>query len=398
MKIALCQISNRLINPSSGVPSKEEEYFDLPYSKVPGYHRPEHFWEIPLWIAKASYCMPNAELYIVTDVRQAIEDLAKYDAVLFSVLEVNRKIISDLLVDLPEKLKVILGGYVTERYALHVKGNVEWYNTLQEGIKSLGFEYKEGTSYRLFKGEKTIPRLTLSNGCLNHCKFCSIPNEITEESRESIYRQVYSMADLDFELVYVNDKTFGQSRNFTCLIWAEKAIKKYNPKFHGFIIQTTATHFLALGPIFLQESRIKFVEIGVESFNTEILKSLKKPHTTELISSAVNHARVGNIKIIPNIMVGLAGRDRRGYLWTETRDTYRNTVNFLLNNKDIISHINLYTLTLYEGTRTANEIGIEGNQEGAHEKLDGKTWLANLVHREFFETFCEIGKKLINKK
>jgi hypothetical protein len=130
MKIAFCQISNTLINP------EPDQYAENIYSKVPGYKKGADFWEIPLWIAKASYCIPEGELYIIRDVEKAFYDLLKFDVVMFSALEVNKSIIKQICLNLPPEIKVIIGGYVEPTY--FVNAGFNWFYTLQAGIEFLG--------------------------------------------------------------------------------------------------------------------------------------------------------------------------------------------------------------------------------------------------------------------
>jgi tRNA A37 methylthiotransferase MiaB len=420
MKVIACQISNQLINPSPKYEgfegqdrksytdnqdresyivdeslekeSKSEEYFDLLYSEVPGYYKGEDFWEIPLWIAELSNSIPDLELHIVRNMKESIEYLrqAETDYVCFSCLEVNKEFIKEIIDSLKEQ-KFILGGYISEEYFYYAGLHAWWFYTLRNAIEFMGFTYQKGVSYRLFQGMKTIPRLTLSKGCTNYCSFCTVPKKIEELSTNEIFPQCVAMKDLDFELVYLNDKTFGQAKNHTELICLYHFLKSLNPNFQGFIIQTTASQFLKFSSKFLQDSHIKFVELGVESYNQWILSKLCKPTSTMQIDKACNWIYELNFKgidiqLIPNVMVGLAGEE-----WKETRETYQNTLDFLKDNKDIVSHINVYWLSLYEGTKSAKELA-DGNPLDQDENSSEKTWLrGEPVHEWFYKKVLEFG-------
>ena len=143
MKIILCQVSNKLINPPKG--SLEEFYFNSLYSSRPGYFNPVSgdFWEIPLCIARASKSIPGAALHIVKDVQESIDYLnqTRPNYVLFSVLEVNKELIKSIILACP-KVRFICGGYINKRFfqdGVDYPPNFEWFDSLQAGLEDLGF-------------------------------------------------------------------------------------------------------------------------------------------------------------------------------------------------------------------------------------------------------------------
>ena len=360
MKIAFCQISNTLINPEP-----EDEYTKFIYSQ-PGFKKPADFWEIPLWVAKMSYSIPEGELYVVKSVAQAVKDLSKYDAVCFSVLEVNRKLVLTIVADLPCHIKVVLGGYVKNNFKSLERFNIHWFDTLQAGVEFLGFKYQEGVSYKLFKGIGTIPRLSLSDGCLYRCKFCCVEKTLKEYTLEATTQNIDAMRDLDFELVYINDKTYGQATNHRWVKGFFYYIKSFNPNFKGFIIQTTAVNFLKLDSDLMPF--IAYVELGVESFNNNILKAMNKPHREKQVKDACwkifdLQTQGLNIQLIPNILVSLPG---------ETKATYQKTLDFLKNVSKIVSHANIYSLALYPGA--ALETELVHTEQDKNENSVNKSW------------------------
>lgn len=396
MKIALCQISNKLINPSLAY-SKEQEYSDLLYKTREGYYRPQHFWEIPLWIAEVSNSIPNATLHIVEDVKESIKYLRdkKPEYVLFSCLEVNKHFIKTILEGCPE-ITFILGGYIDPTFFFKNHSNlfplhVKWFENLPDAISFLGYKVIPGYSYRLFKKCKTIPRLVMSAGCLNRCAFCSAEKTIKKKSTKNVYAQIKSFRSLNFKLVYLNDKTFGQAKNYRLLPDIYRKIKKYNPNFLGFIIQTTATQFNRFSIEFAEDSHILYVEIGIESYNDDILKALNKPHRRKHIDETCHRIRNMGIKLIPNIIVGLTGQ--LGCFrewWQESSNTYQNTLTFLRNNRDIISHVNVYFLSLYRNTETSLQLN-SSKEEDYNENNSDKSWLKGNHHKEFYAQTIQFG-------
>lgn len=351
-RVLMIQISNSLLNPKKAERTAESTYYDMLYTKRDGYVRPDDFWELPEWQAMVAGRFPDSDLYVVRNINQAKKFLAEsgYSAILFSTQDVSRKYQHELAEAFPGN--VVLGGYADKTYFKDL-ANAKWYDSIEDAAEDILGNAAGDTSsdYSLYKDTETIPRLCMSQGCLHKCAFCSVPKDLTVTAAEAIAAQVAAFKDLKFKLVYLNDKTFGQAKNYKDLIDINQQIKKYNKDFQGFIIQTTAAQMKHMTGQFMHDAGIKYVELGVESFNDMILQKVHKPATTKLIQEAVDKLRRYNIAFIPNVLVGLMGKG-----WSETRGSYQNTLNFLRDNSDIISHVNLYNLALYTGTELADEI------------------------------------------
>ena len=382
--------SNNTIPEAS---TEGDAYFNKLYRNRSGYSRPVDFWELPQWAAEAAHSIPKADTYIVRNIEEAIAFLEStdYDAAMFSVMDANKVLVKRIVER--TSTKIIAGGYVTKDYFKDNK-NVTYVKDVKEGVEKLNLKHKSGTDYTAFANTPTIPRLECSQGCKHSCSFCTVPKKITMPKSDDISAQIKAFKDLDFKLVYLNDKTFGQAINYKNLVRFNKEMKKINPNFEGFIIQTTAPALLKMSDTFLQESGIKYVELGVETYNDDILKNIKKPHTTNLIDQAVEKLRLNNINFIPNIMIGLAGV-KNNVLWTETKDTYQNTLDFLNKNKDIISHTNPYVLAVYEGTETNKQLS-KGIETDSDENVINKSWLKNkTIHQNFYRDVIEFSTNVL---
>lgn len=376
MKVLFCQISTKLLN------TKKRNYSSIYYNtwyeqhKEDGYVKPEHFWEIPLWIAEVSYCVESKELHIIEDIQQSAEYINNSDAdiVLFSVLDVNKPIIEKLCYEINKP--ICLGGYSKLE-----NEKVKWFNSVPELCQHFNIPYRKGTDYSLFKNIECIPRLQLSRGCLHKCKFCTIPKGIEENNFLEIKQQVYSIRNmLKFKLVYIDDKTFGQASNYPILKWVYRKIKQVNPEFKGFIVQTTASKLL---DICLEEHFTKLhlfaVELGVESYNNSILKDMKKPATENSIQRAVDVLRLYNINVILNLIVGLPN---------ETRETYLHTLEFINGVKPY--GMNIYNLALYKDSELSKELNIEDADENKVIK-SYHTLSQNRLNKWFNDTLFLIG-------
>ena len=375
MKFCFLQVSDRLLNPDDKS-NPADNYFKAiwPNMAGEGYYRPEHYWEIPTWIAELSHCLKDKdhelELYHIDKIcpddcptpSQHAPILPDADIYFASVMDCNKEILKKVVRDNPKKF-FYFGGYIgrKEFYSFfHYTGlettlsNVSWCDTIQEVCDALQVEYQYGTDYLLFKGMKCIPRLTLSNGCTNRCRFCTIPDEIIETAPLKVLEQIKSFENLDFESVYISDKTFGQASNYDLLKYSYTTIKSFNPKFRGFTIQTTCYQILKFygQGINLKDLGIVNVEIGVESYNDDILKKYNKPQNTGTIDMALNILKSMGINIIPNIIIGLPG---------ESMFSYWNTLDWILRNKHDFLMLNVTNFVPYGGSDAS---GIVKTQPG----------------------------------
>jgi hypothetical protein len=386
----LIQFSTELINGDRPRTSADD-YYDKLYSNRSGYSRPKDFWELPQWIGVASKNLPNADVYVVRDMGEAARflDQAKYGTIAFSALDVNSKLVQGLIDTY--KGKVAIGGY-TDMTPFKGRDNVTVYKTMPEWIKAEGKTFQDGVDYRHFRGTEVVPRLSLSEGCLHNCDFCGVEGKghaPREVDKAVVDEQIKAFRDLKAKLVYINDKTFGQAQNHQDLIEIRKKIQKDNPAFEGFIIQTSAAQMQKMDPKFLQDAGVKYVEMGVESYNDSILKSVKKPANEKLIDSAVAKIRESGAQFIPNVMIGLPG---------ETPETYQHTLSFLDKNADVISHVNAYNVALYQGSELAKKLGGLKTATDADENITQKSWQQTpQVDQAFHDAVMKFGSEALDK-
>jgi hypothetical protein len=332
-----------------------DRYWDVFYKRWEdiGYYMGEYVFEIPKWIAEISYFLPEHEkeiLYCKHDIGEAISKINQggYSYVLMSLMNANQDFIYEVIKSCPSQ-KFLVGGY-NDAFMRRMETelpNVRICDTTKDTARELGVDYSFGTDYSLFKGESVIPRLTLSYGCLNKCKFCIVPHgKVTPISNEVIIQQMRSFSHLDYRLVYIDDKTFGQSPNYTFL----KDLSNYSDKddFNGFIVQTT-TGLVARKAKEFRDINVRVAEIGLESYNDKILKMYRKPSSERFIRESVDAAHENGLLLIANIIIGLPG---------ETEQTYRRTYDYvmpLLESGRLIG-INPAIYTDYDNEQNLGEI------------------------------------------
>jgi hypothetical protein len=351
-KYCFIQVSDRLLNPDVEDNPADNYYKELwPNMAKHGYFKPHHYWEIPTWIAQMSYALGNGpeneqELYHVT---AGPTILPEADVYFMSVLDCNKDILARIVRMNPDK-QFVLGGYIeySEIEWLFGPGSIhcQWYESIEDYIHiefGMNVIYRYGTCYDLFRGMMCIPRLALSEGCHHSCKFCSIDNTVVQYSGIEILQQAESFRDLHFELVYINDKTFGQASNCKDLKYLYNTIKAYNPDFRGFIVQTSCAQVWKwmMNDIVLDDLHIVNVEIGVESYNDCILRKYNKPQSTVMIDKVVDWVLREGMNVIPNIIIGLPG---------ENMPTYTETLMWLHERKDDFRMLNITNFVPYAGS------------------------------------------------
>lgn len=402
-KILCIQISNNLINGKYDKNDISQVYYKTLYDikKNQGYIKPKHFWELPLWVTEVDYNV-DVDFYICKNITDTINYIlnSNYHYILFSVLDVNKKIILKIMHKVKQEYKqidnyntiFILGGYINinEYFKFYIhNGYALTFNTIKDFIEFLGLKYKKGNSYKLFEGYKTIPRLTLSTGCLNNCDFCTIEKKITPTSTQVIKQQIAAFKPLKFKLIYINDKTFGQCYNYKLLPVLYKIIKKYNSSFEGFIIQTTTGQILKISDNFIKESHIKYIELGIETFNDNILRKHNKPSSEKLTVRALSKInKLENAQAIVNIIIGLP---------EETNITYSNTLNLIKLFKKTISHLNIYNLAIYDNTELSKK--IKYTESDKNELGLNKSFHKDInSHKNFYNNIHKLGINLLKEK
>jgi len=273
------QVSHRVtapVNPTL-------EYYTKVYDKLEGFEiASPDFMELPTWIAIASGMLGDnytQVLHVVTDVEDTIEYLntLPWDTtILASVMDVNVSVLQHIVEEAEPKYWVV-GGYVDFKRYIWLSSTI-----VLDSIYSLGHvldaDVTAEPDYSIFGKMRTIPRLHLSDGCLHNCAFCTIDREVVEYTEHAVRAQVASFATMNFSLVYISDKTFGQAKNVDLLADVAEWIWEFNPDFIGFIVQTTVQEAKRGAKHWIEDLNVMYIEVGVEHVDDDYLKRMRKPY------------------------------------------------------------------------------------------------------------------------
>lgn len=370
MKVALLQISDVYYEKDSIYRNIESFY---KHKHKDGYYKHEDFLEYPTWMLLAAYNLRcDKEVIIV----RSSKDLILYtDAnyVMCSVMNNNFKVIQQII-ELNPNINFIVGGYIP----INKYPNVLFVDSIDKlnkvnNIESLD-EFYLGYDYSIFPKEPTIPRLQLSTGCTANCKFCTVTKTLKEIPTEYIHSQLKSFRELEFKLIYIDDKSFGQAKNYKDIKLLYEYITIFNPIFKGFIVQTTFRDYILKlhnTPIL---DCIEVIEFGLETYNEDISILYNKNKFADYlgtINKVLNSCYLNNIKVIFNIIVGFP---------EENIKTYANTLLFLEQNKEKIYNINIYPYADYNALESESSVRLKG------------------VHKKALSLFINIQKEIIKQK
>jgi hypothetical protein len=331
---------------------------------IEGYFIPEYsLWELPLWVAHLagmleslgylpsfidlSKTAPNTDACL----RELLTRTRTNEIVLLSPLAQN----FDLTLNISRRLMkegrvTVLGGNMV---ALAQDGDATIIHHGQATPRSLlaalvgergrvtnimarGEEADWRASYRLlegYRGKVPLLRLNASHGCLYACDFCGdawsrrlvvVPPPVLEYEVQQFERLFPNT-----RLIYIGDKTFGQSKQ---AVQNLLAVFSRRPQYR-FIVQT---HILAIDDELLDAMErlgVVAVEIGFESASAELLQRLHKNNRTlPVFMEKIGRVALRGIRVILNILSGLP---------SETRQAHEETLTFI---EDVRSEAWLYNI------------------------------------------------------
>ena len=188
---------------------------------------------------------------------------------------------------------------------------------------------------------KRVPllRLNASHGCLYACAFCgdSWSRKLHVVERELLAGEVDRLAELypETRLIYVGDKTFGQSPEAVRNL---RAVFATRPGYR-FIVQTHVRVVDEALVETMQELGVVVVELGFETADEQLLHEVGKANGGEgRVGAALALLRDANLRVVLDILGGLP---------TERRESHAKVVKFIEDSSDLVWLYNLYNFVPY---------------------------------------------------
>ena len=197
-------------------------------------------------------------------------------------------------------------------------------------------------SYRLlqaYRGKVPLLRLNASHGCLFACDFCgdAWSRSLTVVARNVLDHEVSEFERLfpDTRLIYIGDKTFGQSRE---AVGNLLSIFEHRPDYR-FVVQT---HVLALTDEIIdamQRLGVIVVELGFESASPGLMRANRKANRDlDFFHKAIRRLRNAGFRVVLNVLSGLPEEDLAAH---------RATLDFIERTASDVWLYNLYNFVPY---------------------------------------------------
>ena len=337
--------------PSMSDPHPDIAAFYRTYSRrfsdyIRGYYIPQNaLWELPLWVAHVAGLLKEigADARLVDlsrtapDPNKCVEALVKDanpgDRFLLSPLAQNFKLASIVSRRLIEQgYSTLLGGNmaslgdsthfshihlgtinatVLRRLIGESAQETKTTRTMPERSRRLG-TLPDYSLLAHYKGQVPLLRLNASHGCLYNCSFCgdSWSRQLYVVEPEVLEHEIKCFGQFfpDSRLIYVGDKTFGQSPEAVAnLLNAFSQRPEYR-----FIVQT---HILQVNRDLIDSMKklgVVAAEIGFETADEDLLVSSQKASVSaELYREKLRSLTDAGIRVILNVIGGLPRGTRK---------------------------------------------------------------------------------------
>ncbi len=347
--------------------------YEVRYREVADFFVPEgSLWELPLWISHLAGMIRDVGMAarvvdlsaVAADesacVARLIEETRIGDVIMLSPLAQN----FDLALGVSRALqqagrRVVIGGnmagLVPDGAASHVHQGLLTRAALEQILRGGGAGISRvpprrgrgGTidtvpdysQLRHYRGRVPLLRLNASHGCLYECSFCgdAWSRQLHIVAPEALEQEVQQFEELfpEARLIYIGDKTFGQSREAVTNLLELFAGRPH----YRFIVQT---HVLQVNERLIDRMRqlgVVIVEMGFESADSTVLReSRKEVRGVEHYSGVIEQLTAAGMRVILNVMGGLPH---------ERPESHRDTVDFLRGPRNRAWLYNLYSFVPY---------------------------------------------------
>ncbi|MGI6608842.1 MAG: DUF4080 domain-containing protein [Erysipelotrichaceae bacterium] len=236
--------------------------------------------------------------------------------------------------------KKLIRGLVTHEYVNNdrPKTDIAYLETL-ESPYLLDFDLADMSKRYLY--------LETSRGCPYKCKYCmaSLDNEIREFSIDYLFDLFDRLEKTDVRQIKFLDRTFNANKKRSLLIARRLLAFKDDVVFQFEVMADTLSEEL-IDLVCTNKVKSKFrFEVGIQSFNRDTLKAVKRYRNTEKMLSNIEELVENNIVVHADLIAGLPKEDL-----TSFKETYQR----LFSLK--VAEMQIGILKLLKGTALKDEM------------------------------------------
>lgn len=223
-------------------------------------------------------------------------------------------------------------------------------------------------------GNRFSVQMISGRGCKFNCNFCyRIDEGMRLRSPEAILDEMnYLHATWDITHFMFYDDLLMASEARTIELC--EAFVRDGPPGMTFICQGRLNYATPEVLSVMRLAGCKYIYYGIESFNDDMLKVMKKALTTDTIRRGCENTRKAGIRFSPNIIFGNIG---------ETREHLDNSVRFLLEWDDSTQLRAIKPVTPYPGSPLYDHAIAEGLLEGPEDFYERKHVNTDLLSVNF---------------
>jgi len=343
-KVLCVEFSNKLIDENRLTIEifNRELFYKL--KEKDGFVKNEHFCEFPQWINYVVniFSSENVTVHASTNINETINFInnSEFNYVFFSMVEVTSTYINNIIKKVKNNnIKFIIGTAIGSNKINFNKDNIFVYSSFAEFVKyhNIGNRGIYPKFYINELSNKFIPRIYTTTGCNSRCTFCKNEGHMSFLDKELISRYYSLIPDNgNGNLVYLGNKTFLQGG-------IDELNKLPNISNRDYIVQTSVNTILSNIHLLqeLKSKKVKFIELGIESFSKNTLNRLGKNVNLIALPYLLETLYNSDFKVIGNFMLGIKG---------DNEDDYAITIEGIEMMKKYFYSLNITNYSEYDST------------------------------------------------
>ena len=256
------------------------------------------------------------------------------------------------------------------------------------------YRVRRDTAHPPEVGNRFSIQMLSGRGCKFNCNFCyRIDKGMRLRSAEAILDEMnYLWRKWRISHFMFYDDLLMESKSRTIELC--EAFIRQGPPDMTFICQGRLNYATPDVLATMKQAGCAYIYYGVESFNDDMLKVMRKALTTEIARRGVENTRVAGIRFSPNIIFGNIG---------ETREHLQNSVDFLMEWDDCAQIRAIKPVTPYPGSPLYDYAIEEGLLEGPADFYESKHVNTDLLSvnftpmsdAEFYDALYDANRQIL---